>query len=248
VDSCCVSYVAHHGLTVICLSHLSSSCSFWAPVPSSSDGKVTASVPGRITAAAASSGGRSSSSIPAPYSFAAVAAAGPSGTPAESDVGGRCAKVFVAVQPSNPKTRVLGPAGALTGSLVPAAGKLVCGDSNSFRFSGNFGPLETDATSCGEHQVWLRAGCLFYCVLRLVSLLYGVPSLLSGSRMHVMLGLGPAGALTGSLVPAAGKLVCGDSKSFRFSGNFGPLGSDATGCGEHQVGRLAVHIYTYVKM
>jgi hypothetical protein len=59
----------------------------------------------------------------------------------------------VAVQPSDPKTMVLGPSRALTGSLVPAAGKLVCDDSNSFRFSGNFGPLPADATACGEHQV-----------------------------------------------------------------------------------------------
>jgi hypothetical protein len=119
---------------------------------SSSNGKVTASVPGRITAPA-SSGGRSSASISAPYSFAAVAAAGPSGTPIESDIAGRCAKVFVAVQPSDPKTRVMGPTGALTGSLVPAAGKLVCGEGNSFRFSGSFGPLPTDGTGCGDHQV-----------------------------------------------------------------------------------------------
>ncbi|WIA24061.1 hypothetical protein OEZ85_013674 [Tetradesmus obliquus] len=132
------------------------SCSFWVPMPSSSNGKVTASVPGRITAPA-SAGGRSSSSIPAPYAFAAVAAAGPSGSPAESDVSGRCAKVFVAVQPTDPKTAVLGPAGALTGSLVPAAGKLVCADSSSFRFSGTFGPLPVDGTACGEHQAILIA-------------------------------------------------------------------------------------------
>jgi hypothetical protein len=69
----------------------------------------------------------------------------------------------VAVQPSDPKTQVLGPSGALTGSLVPAAGKLVCADSNSFRFSGNFGPLPGDATACGEHQV--SAYALFYATL-----------------------------------------------------------------------------------
>jgi hypothetical protein len=40
--------------------------------------------------------------------------------------------------------------------LVPAAGKLVCGESNSFQFSGTFGLLPVDGTACGEHQVRKR--------------------------------------------------------------------------------------------
>lgn len=92
-----------------------------APLPSSAgyaDG-------GTVTAAAAGDGGvtfgasktpagstGSSSSEATPWAFA----------PAPVAAGGGCARVTVAVAPTDDKLQVVGAADSLTGNLVPAAG------------------------------------------------------------------------------------------------------------------------------
>lgn len=127
---------------------------FWAPAPSTTAGRATVVVFG---AAQTATGSSSSSSVPGgavppassastPYTFP------PSGSSdAAAEVGGQCARAFAAVAPADATRRIVGAAAALSGDLVPAAGKVICG-SESFNFTGSFGPLPAGA-GCGEAYV-----------------------------------------------------------------------------------------------
>ncbi|KAF8060281.1 tyrosine--tRNA ligase 1 [Scenedesmus sp. PABB004] len=127
-------------------------CSFWVPLISAADGTVTARIPGRVTAAG-TAGARGGGSAATPFAFAGGAAAS-AGRGAGVALGGACARGFAAVSPADAAARVVGPVGALTGTLVPSAGKIMCEDA-SFTFAADFAPASW--STCGDHQAILTA-------------------------------------------------------------------------------------------